>query len=118
MLRFRDVGFDPLCLLPLANPTTTLLASSVSAADREARVQAMTALETRAALEWMRTAELKHARLSMLAAVGWPISELTNGAALQALGTQGRAPSILNGGLLDTGAGKAVLAMFAIASIS
>lgn len=54
----------------------------------------------------------------MLAAAGWPMSELTNGAALQALGTQGRAPSLLNGGLLDSGEGKAVLAMFAIVSIS
>merc|ERR550514_314881 len=29
-------------------------------------------------LAWYREAEIKHARLAMLAAVGWPLSELTN----------------------------------------
>ena len=28
------------------------------------------------ALQWYRTAEIKHARLAMLAAVGWPLAEL------------------------------------------
>jgi len=52
-----------------------------------------------------REAELKHGRLAMLAAAGWPISELVQpwlSAALRApdlLATGDKAPSILNGGL-------------------
>jgi hypothetical protein len=49
------------------------------------------------ALAWYREAEIKHARLAMLAAFGWPISELTNFGDL--LNGDGRAPSLLNGGL-------------------
>ena len=51
-----------------------------------------------ASVQWMREAEVKHARLAMLAAVGWPLAELINpwlGA------TGGRAPSLFNGGLFD-----------------
>merc|ERR1719428_2060740 len=49
------------------------------------------------ALAWYREAEIKHGRLAMLAAVGWPVSELTNFGGL--LNADGRAPAILNGGL-------------------
>jgi len=49
------------------------------------------------ALAWYREAEIKHARLAMLAAFGWPISEITNFGKL--LTSDGRAPSLLNGGL-------------------
>merc|ERR1719359_74884 len=48
-------------------------------------------------LAWYREAEVKHARLAMLAAFGWPISEVTNFGGL--LTGDGRAPSLLNGGL-------------------
>merc|ERR1711966_449007 len=48
-------------------------------------------------LAWYREAEVKHARLAMLAAFGWPVSELTNFGGL--LNGDGRAPSLLNGGL-------------------
>merc|ERR1719163_695726 len=48
-------------------------------------------------LAWYREAEIKHARLAMLAAFGWPISEVTNFGNL--LTKDGRAPSLLNGGL-------------------
>jgi len=48
-------------------------------------------------LAWYREAEVKHARLAMLAAFGWPISEITNFGNL--LTKEGRAPSLLNGGL-------------------
>ena len=57
------------------------------------------------ALYWMREAEIKHARLAMLAAVGWPLSELwhENIAGFfhldSILASEGKAPSILNGGL-------------------
>ena len=53
----------------------------------------------------MREAETKHARLAMLAAAGWPLSELwhKNIASVfqldSILASNDRAPSILNGGL-------------------
>jgi len=43
-------------------------------------------------LQWYRNAEIKHARLAMLAAIGWPLAELLNKSI-------DRAPSVLNGGL-------------------
>merc|ERR1719240_2226386 len=48
-------------------------------------------------LAWYREAEVKHARLAMLAAFGWPVSEVLNFGKL--LTSDGRAPSLLNGGL-------------------
>merc|ERR1711939_583541 len=48
-------------------------------------------------LAWYREAEIKHARLAMLAAFGWPVSEVTNFGKL--LTSDCRAPSLLNGGL-------------------
>ena len=60
-------------------------------------------------LNWLREAELKHGRLAMLAALGWPVSELLQpllaskfGAPdLLAISSDGlaKAPSVLNGGL-------------------
>jgi light-harvesting complex II chlorophyll a/b binding protein 4 len=61
-------------------------------------------------LMWMREAEIKHARLAMLAAAGWPLAELWHGPlskitsspyALEV--TQGRSLSVLNGGLGEVG---------------
>ena len=52
-----------------------------------------------------REAEVKHARLAMLAAAGWPLSELFDKQLANAFGLEpvlqanDRAPSILNGGL-------------------
>eukprot|EP00597_Dinobryon_sp_UTEXLB2267_P004209 CAMPEP_0170065184 /NCGR_PEP_ID=MMETSP0019_2-20121128/5365_1 /TAXON_ID=98059 /ORGANISM="Dinobryon sp., Strain UTEXLB2267" /LENGTH=240 /DNA_ID=CAMNT_0010271987 /DNA_START=31 /DNA_END=753 /DNA_ORIENTATION=+ len=71
-----DVGFDP---IGFAKSTKTLY--------------------------WMREAEVKHGRLAMLAAVGWPLSELWHKelASLfrldSILASSDRAPSLLNGGL-------------------
>jgi hypothetical protein len=56
-------------------------------------------------LLWMREAELKHGRLAMLAAVGWPLSELYHKQIAGVFGLTSilaegdRAPSLLNGGL-------------------
>jgi len=70
-------------------------------------------------LKTFREAEIKHGRLAMLAALGWPLSEEVNGPLAKALGMQSllvtgcdaastsaqctevlsRAPSVLNGGL-------------------
>lgn len=71
-----DVGFDP---LQLADSSSTLA--------------------------WYREAEIKHARIGMLAALGWPVAEKLNGPLSEALGQpslltdDGRVPTILNGGL-------------------
>jgi len=54
-----------------------------------------------------REAEIKHCRLAMLAAVGWPLAEEWHTRLAQALGKanelepDGRVPSVLNGGLVD-----------------
>ncbi len=56
-------------------------------------------------LYWMREAEVKHARLAMLAAAGWPLSELWHKEIAQTFGFPSilangdKAPSLLNGGL-------------------
>jgi hypothetical protein len=55
-------------------------------------------------LAFYREAEVKHARLAMLAAAGWPLAEKLNGPLSSMLGVDsilqgGMAPSILNGGL-------------------
>jgi light-harvesting complex II chlorophyll a/b binding protein 4 len=109
-----DVGCDPLCLVALATPvgvTPTLgheLATG-SFVDRvvpfpwsvKLRQEVMsrrTPEEQRLTLEWMRESEIKHARLAMLAVIGWPLSELLNPfGSLAFIG--GRAPSLFNGGL-------------------
>merc|ERR1719224_369405 len=58
--------------------------------------------DTPESLAWYREAEIKHARLAMLAAFGWPVSEITNFGKL--LTSDGRAPSLLNGGLGEVNA--------------
>ena len=56
-------------------------------------------------LDSYREAEVKHGRLAMLAAAGWPLSELWDGGIANALGMDpaldehGRVPSVLNGGM-------------------
>ena len=61
--------------------------------------------EDKAKLMYMREAEIKHSRLAMLAAVGWPLAELwdkplADAAGLPTLLTKtGESPSLLNGGL-------------------
>lgn len=57
-------------------------------------------------LMWMREAEMKHARLAMLAAAGWPLAELWHGGLSRLSGAPflldvsgGRSLSVLNGGL-------------------
>lgn len=61
---------------------------------------------TERSLMWFREAEVKHARLAMLAAAGWPLAELWHGPLSKITGspyaldvTQGRSLSVLNGGL-------------------
>ena len=95
-----DAGFDPFLLAALANkaPTDLVTGGFPNRAQREIILANQTPKQQLEALEWMREAELKHARLAMLAAVGWPLAELIN----PWLSTSdGRAPSVLNGGLGD-----------------
>ncbi|KAL3759902.1 hypothetical protein ACHAWU_005069 [Discostella pseudostelligera] len=72
-----DVGFDPF---------------GFGGADKQSLIQ-------------MREAELKHSRLAMLAAVGWPLAELWDKSIAGVFGLEpaltstGSSPSLLNGGL-------------------
>lgn len=56
-------------------------------------------------LNWYREAELKHARIAMLATVGWAVSELSHNSIASTLGldsildSSDKVPSVLNGGL-------------------
>ena len=74
------------------------------------------------ALYWMREAEIKHARLAMLAAVGWPLSELWHEKIADffhldsILAEGGKAPSILNGGLSSTYASDILFASIVVAA--
>lgn len=87
-----DVGFDPFGF----------------AVDSESSSSQSHSQNTK--LAGMRIAEIKHSRIAMLAAVGWPLSELMNKdlakiahmKSLLVAGTNGlteRVPSVLNGGL-------------------
>ena len=99
-----DIGFDPWCLVALAkvNKDNALDYDKTlrTAEARKAKMLAMSAEEQAEAVAWMRNAELKHARLAMLAAAGWPLAELANGQSMR-FATNGRVPSLFNGHLLD-----------------
>ena len=75
-----DVGFDPLLLTALAKkPVLDLVTGGFpNRVQREIIMANQTPEQQRASVAWMRDAELKHARLAMLAAVGWPLAELIN----------------------------------------
>merc|ERR1719424_2671705 len=62
--------------------------------------------DSKVSLYSFREAEVKHARLAMLAAAGWPLAELWDTSLANVLGlcpiieeNAGRSPSVLNGGL-------------------
>ena len=72
----------------------------------------------------LREGEIKHARIAMLAAAGWPVSELSHytlasyfGTDLISLGSEGRAPSVLNGGLDNAFVLLSLGAFFAIGGV-
>lgn len=107
-----DGGFDPLAMVALARPLImdknvpsraalkrAALNGPWSAEARRMELLKIPADEQKLCVYWMREAEVKHGRLAMLAAVGWPLAELINPWALGATG--GRAPSLFNGGLND-----------------
>ena len=97
-----DVGFDPWGLVALAAPTQATDAFARTAEARNEQLLAMAPEQQQQKLAWMAESELKHGRLAMLAAAGWPIAELYSGDFLHGSGgTDGRAPSLFNGHLLD-----------------
>jgi len=111
-----DVGFDPLCLVQLARTGTAIDRSNKwGSVDRKARMVMCTPYEARRKVMWMREAEVKHARLAMVAAAGWPISELLDGPLSKLFGlpnqlaSGGRAPSLFNGHLFEGPQGAFVL---------
>jgi len=100
-----DNGFDPWALVALASPVAATDKFARTAADRDAKMLSMSAAEQQQALAWMRESEIKHGRLAMLAAAGWPLAELASHDYLSSFGggTNGRAPSLFNGHLFDVG---------------
>merc|ERR1719472_768100 len=97
-----DIGFDPWGLVALAAPTQATDAFARTAKARNEQLLAMEPEQQQQKLAWMAESELKHGRLAMLAAAGWPIAELWSGDFLHGDGgTNGRAPSLFNGHLLD-----------------
>lgn len=66
--------------------------------------------DTEENLVFYRTAEVKHGRLAMLAAAGWPLAEMWHPGLSSLTGMtsklteDGRVPSVLNGGLPEVGA--------------
>eukprot|EP01036_Dinobryon_divergens_P022840 gene22840-31136_t len=71
----------------------------------------------------LREAEIKHSRIAMLAAFGWPVSELYHYKIAQSVGLEsllngdGRAPSVLNGGLDNIYALLGLGLFFAVGSV-
>ena len=115
-----DRGFDPYSLVALA-PTGTGDGTWANV-ERKTQMLMMSPYERKRKLMWMREAEIKHSRLAMMAAAGWPMSELLDRPLSQLLGlpyaleaTGGRAPSLLNGHLFD-GPQGAFLVLVALAT--
>ena len=94
-----DVGFDPLSLAALARTPRSSSERPWEVTDRKTQLLMASEGERRRRVMWMREAEIKHARLAMLAAAGWPMAELLNPWSLQATG--GRVPSLFNGHIFD-----------------
>ena len=75
------------------------------------------------ALQWQRRAEIKHARLAMLAAVGWPMAELLHKDIASAfelptfLASGDRVPSVLNDGLAHASFPAFWIATIAVAAV-
>jgi light-harvesting complex II chlorophyll a/b binding protein 4 len=109
-----DIGFDPLNLAVLA-PVGATEGPWVNT-DRKTQMLMMSPYERQRKVAWMREAEVKHARLAMMAAAGWPMSELLDKPLSKLLGlpspldaTGGRAPSLLNGHLFEGPQGSFIL---------
>jgi len=123
-----DVGLDPLNFVTKYREGLKVKVPAMTTMKRAPTDESFTSLEevtemamynkeivlgpntknTQRSLMWYREAEVKHARLAMLAAAGWPLAELWHGGICKITGsayaldvTQGRSLSVLNGGLGD-----------------
>ena len=97
-----DIGFDPWGLVALARPSEATDKFARTAKERDAEMLSLSAEEQQDRLAWMRESEIKHGRLAMLAAAGWPMAELSSSSYLHvAVDTNGRAPSLFNGHLAE-----------------
>jgi len=102
-----DVGLDPLNFVEKYSEGVKfkLLVGEFDKEDTEF-IFGPNTKDAKRSLMWMREAEIKHCRLAMLAAAGWPLAELWHGPFSRIFGlpyaleaTQGRSLSVLNGGL-------------------
>lgn len=125
-----DFGLDPLNLVVKYSEGVKVTVPAMTTAKRPPMDPAFTSLKevteyslygkeivlgpntknTQRSLMWYREAEVKHARLAMLAAAGWPLAELWHGPFAKITSsdylldvTQGRSLSVLNGGLGEVG---------------
>ena len=119
-----DMGFDPLGYVTKYSEGVkfSLLLNEFDAKDTEF-IFGPNTQDPKRSLMWMREAELKHCRLAMLAAAGWPMAELWHGGLSNFIGmpymleaTQGRSLSVLNGGLGEV-APFLALAFLAVAAV-
>lgn len=101
------MGFDPLGYVTKYSEGVkfSLLLNEFDAKDTDF-IFGPNTQDPKRSLMWMREAEVKHCRLAMLAAAGWPLAELWHGGLSNLLGmpymldaTHGRSLSVLNGGL-------------------
>ena len=138
-----DAGLDPLRLVERYSEGVKVTVPAMNTVKREPTDAGFTSLksvteynlygkeivlgpntkDTQRSLMWYREAEIKHARLAMLAAAGWPLAELWHGPICKITGseyildvTQGRSLSVLNGGLGEVG-GFLFLALLATAVV-
>eukprot|EP00964_Phaeocystis_antarctica_P147120 scaffold113626_cov63-Phaeocystis_antarctica.AAC.2 len=119
-----DVGFDPLGYVTKYSEGVkfSLLLGEFDTKDTDF-IFGPNTQDPIKSLMWMREAELKHCRLAMLAAAGWPLAELWHGGLSNLLNmpykldvTQGRSLSVLNGGLGEV-APFLLLTFLAIAAV-
>lgn len=106
-----DYGFDPLCLVALANQGQSIGSVARTARGRKQQMKLLNPEEQRNSLLWMRESEVKHGRLAMMACLGWVAAEkqiwATNlaGDEFWEEFNGGKAPSLFNGGLNYWGLG-------------
>lgn len=96
-----DIGFDPWGLVALAKPTLQTDDFARTAKERDAKMLDLTPEQQKKNLVWMRESEIKHARLAMIAVLGWAAAELSYVPGIMDVGIKGRAPSLFNGALFE-----------------
>ena len=123
--RYSDVSIGVPAMLTSSEPNTDTAYKNLKTVVNQKLYLKPIALgpgtqDAQRSLMWMREAEIKHARLAMLAAAGWPLAELWHGGLANVVGapyfldvTQGRSLSVLNGGLGEVGAFLFVAALAA-----